>query len=117
MITLLKLAGVSALLSAGVVTAIDPTVIPAPVSTKIFHDRLPSEPVSNVVLADASGTVQVAATTTTDCKSQAWPYVSGDCVAKSGEAGARKPVRTITIERRDAPNTSTLVRIPVAGTN
>ena len=116
MITILKLAGVSAVLSAGVVTAFEPPQ--APVSGKIYQDRIIAEPAGPVTLADASAaTVQKVAndagpSSGPDCRAQAWPYVSRDCMSADGNA-ARKAVRTITIERRDAPNTSTLVRLPV----
>lgn len=116
MITILKLAGVSAVLSAGVVTAFEPPQAPAPVSAKIYQDRLVSEPAEKVMFADASS-AKVSMTDASigrDCTAQTWPYVSRDCIATDATA-PRRVVRTITIERRDAPNTSTLVRVPVAG--
>ena len=110
MITLLKLASVSAFLSAGVVGALDPTHNPVPASGKIYHDRLIAEPVQKTVLADASsGPVLTGASASgLDCRAQAWPNIAPSCIS----GGERRPVRSITIERRDAPNTSTLVRVP-----
>lgn len=114
--TILKLAGVSAILAAGLVTALEAaprhTEASAP---KLFGDRIAAEP-ATAVYADAGATGPRATATdaspaaATDCRSQASPYVSQDCV---GSASPRRAVRTITIERRDSPATSTLVRVPV----
>ena len=113
MITILKLAGLSAVLSAGVMTAYEAPKAPAPDSVKLFHDRIaPDAPVS---FAEASTAVPARAAMTDaspNCAGQTWPYVARDCIAAADGAPARKVVRTITIERRDAPNTSTLVRLP-----
>lgn len=114
MITIFKLAGLSAVLSAGVVTAYEAPRAPAPDSVKIYHDRIaPDAPVAPVAFADASSLLQQKTATSDaspDCGAQAWPYVATSCI--SNAAATRKVVRTITIERRDAPNTSTLVRLP-----
>ncbi|WP_375457643.1 hypothetical protein [uncultured Enterovirga sp.] len=113
MITIFKLAGLSAVLSAGVVTAYEAPKAPAPDSGKIYHDRIaPDAPIS---LADASSVITqktVMSDASPDCGAQIWPYVASTCIANASDAPARKAVRTITIERRDAPNTSTLVRLP-----
>ena len=110
MITLLKLAGVSAVLSAGVGGALEPKQTLVPVSGKIYHDRLIAEPAAKTVLADASpaAIVSNASASGPDCRAQAWPNISQSCIS----GGERRAVRSITIERRDAPNTSTLVRVP-----
>ncbi len=119
MITLLKLAGLSAVLSAGVVTAFDaPKATDAGTSAKIYVDRIAPGSAEPIRFADASGAmprpaVASDASASSDCGAQAWPYVAGNCIASDG-AQARRAVRTITIERRDAPNTSTLIRVPVA---
>lgn len=113
MITILKLAGLSAVLSAGYVTAYEAPKAPAPDSVKIYHDRIaPDAPLS---FADASSALPAKAVmndAAPNCAGQTWPYVAGDCIADRSGNPARKAVRTITIERRDAPNTSTLVRLP-----
>lgn len=110
MITLLKLAGVSAVLSAGVVGALEPKQSAVPVSGKIYHDRLIAEPAPKAVFADASSAAVVSSASVSgpDCRAQAWPNIAQSCIA----GGERRAVRSITIERRDAPNTSTLVRVP-----
>lgn len=121
--SLLKLAGISAVLSAGLVTAFDSGPAVSQGTVKIHHERVaaePAAPVEAVVLVEASaGMVRTVASDASagaaDCRAQPWPYVSVDCVSAAGRDAGRKPVRTITIERRDAPNTSTLVRVPVAG--
>lgn len=118
MITILKLAGLSAVLSAGVMTAYEAPKATAPDSVKLYHDRIaPDAPVS---FADASSAVAATAVATKasagdaspNCAGQTWPYVASDCIADGAANPARKVVRTITIERREAPNTSTLVRLP-----
>lgn len=131
MIEGLKLIGVVAALSAGVVTAYD---LPqardaaAPVG-KAFHDRiLPSEPIAapkatQVVLANPEHTGSVKQEGKADrlvgaagCAAETWPNISRGClVAENGGTPLRKPVRTITLERRDGANVSTLVRVPATG--
>lgn len=112
MITILKLAGLSAVLSAGVVGAYEAPRAPAALSGKLYTDRVLPDAPRAVLLADAGGAAvrqAVATDAAPDCRGQAWPYVATDCVEG---ASARKAVRTITIERRDGPSTSTLVRLP-----
>lgn len=115
--TILKLAGVSAVLAAGLVTALEAAPRQTDGAPKLFQDRIAAEP-ATAVYADAGSTGPRATATdaspaaATDCRSQAWPYVSQNCV---DGAAPRRAVRTITIERRDSPATSTLVRVP-AGT-
>ena len=89
-----RIAGVSAILAAGVVSYGEAGAQSS--SGKLFEDRLPagSEPL------------------TADCEHRTWPYLSGDCGSARG--GANRPVRIITIEMRDGPNVSTLVRVPAA---
>ena len=114
--TILKLAGVSAVLAAGLVTALEAAPRQADgIGPKLFGDRIAAD-TATAVYADAVVTGARATATdaspapVTDCRSQAWPYVSHDCVDGTPP---RRAVRTITIERRDSPATSTLVRVPV----
>lgn len=120
MITVLKLAGLSAVLSAGVVTAYELPKATAPAQAKIYQNRILPDAPAPVAYADAGKAVGPTGGAADDgsvgpnCFAQAWPYVSQDCVSDAKGAPARKAVRTITIERREAANTSTLVRVPTA---
>ena len=49
------------------------------------------------------------------CTAQAWPNIAPECLSAASGTPARASVRTITIEKRETPNTSTLVRLPVDG--
>lgn len=121
MLEAVKVIGLSAVLSAGLVTAsaIPGMPVSGPVNAKIYSDRV----------ADAAGprlvayTVASARTTTTQtrgdslsvadrCADQAWPHIPHECLTAVGTATARKSVRTITIEQREGANTSVLVRLP-----
>lgn len=127
-----KLIGVVAALSAGVVTAYDlPQARDAAVpASKAFHDRIPpSEPIAapkatQVVLASPEHTGSVKQEGKADrlagaagCAAETWPNISRDCLVAEDGTPLRKPARTITItmERRDRANTSTLVRVPATG--
>lgn len=48
------------------------------------------------------------------CSTAAWPKVPAECVEHpDGVAGYRVPVRTVTVEKRDEANrTSVLIRMP-----
>lgn len=114
----IKLAGISAALAAIFVVALEVPSAQSRVPAKVYHDRVPTEavPAAGIRTASAEPTapaapdvVPVAARPAPNCRAQAWPYVDQGCMSSE-----RRPVRTITIERRDAPNTSNLVRIPVA---
>jgi hypothetical protein len=121
MLEAVKIAGLSAVLSAGLVTAAAIPGMPASgaVDGKIYGERV----------ADAAGPRLVAyaapsARTTTQgrtdslraasdrCAAQAWPYIPHECLTSGATAPARKSVRTITIEQRDGVSTSVLVRLP-----
>jgi hypothetical protein len=117
MFGLVKIAGLSAVLSAGLVNA----YTPAPeTGAKLYQDRIVQSEAASVPL------VRTAAYTSSQdnvkglagkadslrgCASQTWPNISPDCVSP-GAAPARAAVRTITIEKRDGGNTSVLVRLP-----
>jgi hypothetical protein len=131
MFELMKIVGVSAVLSAGLVTASE--VVPQPaaeaMSGKIYTDRVPEGepgPVRftraayaptprdddhgpNVVRGgkgDALGKPVQGA-----CASQAWPHIASECL----ETGpARGSVRMITVEQRPGTDTSVLVRVPAS---
>ena len=116
MFGLVKIAGLSAVLSASLVTAYAPT---PPSDGKLFHDRIVAAPEDGGAAvrplrlsdADATGSIHKASNT---CASQAWPNIAPECLSAGSGAPARA-VRTITIEKRDEANTSTLVRLPVDG--
>ena len=118
MFGLVKIAGLSAVLSAGLVNA----YTPAPeTGAKLYQDRIvQSDEVSAPILRTAaymSSQDEVKglpgkASSLRGCATQTWPHISPDCVSP-GAAPARAAVRTITIEKRDpAAGTSTLVRLP-----
>jgi len=128
MLSWIKIAGLSAILSAGVVTASGNTGQAAITPGKVSYDRLP--PSSDVPevrfgtrsLVGAPATPRSAfasgkgdrwsAPSEADCSRQAWPYISDACLAPAGEARAWRSVRTITVETREGANTSVLVRVP-----
>ena len=123
-----KIAGLSAILAAGAVTAFGSTGQAAITPGKISYDRLPSSSDMPEVRPEARARVGAPATPRSDfasgqgdrwsaasgadCSRQAWPYISDACLAPAGDARARRPVRTITVETREGANTSVLVRTP-----
>lgn len=129
MIASFKLIGVVAALSAGVVTAYDlPQARDAAAPAgKAFQDRiLPSEPIEAaqatrvaLVMPEHTGSVKQEGKGDqlrgAGCAAQTWPNISRDCVVAENGAEIRRSVRTITMERRDGANTSTLVRVPATG--
>jgi len=128
MVQWIKIAGLSAILAAGVVTAFGNTGQAAITPGKISYDRLPSSSNRPEVRSEARALVGAPATPSSDfgsgkedrwsarreadCSRQAWPYISDACLAPAGEARAPRPVRTITVETRQGTNTSVLVRVP-----
>ncbi len=127
-----KIISLTAALSAGVVTAYDlPRETVAPVG-KTFYDRvLPSDRVEApkavayaASLPETTGSVREVRQDgkgdqlrglDQSCAAQTWPNISRDCVVAENGTPVRKPVRTITIEKRESANTSTLVRVPATG--
>ena len=110
----IRIAGVSAVLAAGVVAYGDTGSAATP-SGKAFTERLPSVGETATSFAGSPSGAQRKSdreTSTSNCGAQTWPYIAAECVTRVGEAGPARQVRTITIETRDAPNKSTLVRVP-----
>ena len=121
----IRIAGISAILAAGVV-AFGEAGSAATTSGKIFTDRLSefadaghpatTDRLAVAVAGSRSGGAGVKSSRLTHealkCELEAWPYVSVECVASGGGTNASRPVRTITLEKRDAPATSVLVRVP-----
>ena len=125
MIQWIKIAGLSAILAAGVVTAFGGTGQAAITEGKLFQDRLPASSEIPEMRSEARGEPAVSghgsvsgkgdrlsARTEADCSTQAWPYIAAECLTPAGEARSPRPVRTITIETREGANTSALVRVP-----
>ena len=128
MLTWIKIAGLSAILAAGVVTASGNTGQAAITPGKISYDRLPSSSDLPEVWSEARALVGAPTTprsdfasgkgdrwsarSEADCSRQAWPYISDACLTPAGDARAPRPVRTITVETREGANTSVLVRVP-----
>ena len=128
-----KMIGLASALSAGVVTAYDlPRQSPEPVG-KTYYDRvLPSDPIEGeraitvaAAMPETTGSVatETAAApgkadqlrTDPSCQAQTWPNISRDCLVAENGTPIRKATRTITIEKREGANTSTLVRVPATG--
>ena len=127
MFQLLKIVGVSAVLSAGFVVVSEMRVDAAATSGKVHTDRLPqgeAGPAQRSRLIHLAGQMDAPAHSAAGakghsmraaplaCTAQAWPHVSRDCLAAADGTPARASVRTITLERREGVNTSVLVRMP-----
>ena len=121
----IKIAGLSAILAAGVVTAFGDTGQAAPARGKLFHDRLPASSDMPEVRSEArllAGAPAASSHHTASGKGDRWsaraaadcsaPYISAECLTPVGEARATRPGRTITVETREGANTSVLVRVP-----
>ena len=133
MFELMKIVGMSAVLSAGVVTASEMQTRPdrEPASGKIYNDRVPegeSVPGRSLRITYASATLEESAGSQTvkeakggllrdvpqrHCASQAWPNIAPECLVPAGGAQPRS-VRMITVEQRSGANTSVLVRVPAS---
>ena len=110
----IRMAGISAVLAAGVVAYGDAVSAAIPTG-KAFTDRLPS--VSDLPTSVAGSPSGAQGKTDREarapnCATQTWPYLSPECVTRVGDAGRARLVRTITVETRDEPDTSTLVHVP-----
>lgn len=136
MFGLVKIAGLSAMLSAGLVTAFDPPGAPerAPVAGQKFLDRLPQdggELAARRVAVEAAGWVSPPTRETgggaqagagkgdfqrlaaAGCASQTWPNISHECLTSADGRPVRQAARVITVEeRREGERTSVLVRLP-----
>jgi hypothetical protein len=132
MFELMKIVGVSAVLSAGLVTASEMQPQPAAELTggKIYTDRVPEgEPTrlwKAVYTTDHRAEEQGTATARAGkgdllgkasqgaCAAQAWPHIAPECLA-GAEGGSPRDVRMITVEQRQGANTSVLMRVPASG--
>jgi hypothetical protein len=133
MFELMKIVGLSAVLSAGVVTASEMGGRPdqGAASGKTYQDRIPAgEPTPAQALRityaaasmdegqgsrafkDGKGDL-VRTTSQGACASQAWPNIAPECLGTADRTSPRS-VRMITVEQREGANTSVLVRIPAA---
>lgn len=122
----MKLAGLSAALSASLVAALQDPGGPDPgarTAGKAHFDRVPQadgEAQPRAVAATGRGAPAVTRGSKGDrqqpasgaCAAWAWPNVPSECLAPADGTPARKMVRTITIERREGDDTSILVRMP-----
>ena len=110
MFGMIKIAGLSAVLSAGLVSAYNP----APAADgKLYQDRVAQseEVVAPLVRTAAYSPDERGRGASAGCSAQAWPNIAPECL-RGTEGAPVRAVRTITIERRDGENTSTLVRLP-----
>ena len=131
MFGLIKIAGLSAVLAAGVVGAdlLPKALASVPVSQKAFTDRLlPSDTTSRAAKVEIQPRfADLALRGTTGagkgdrlrgepgegCAAQAWPNISQECLVSIDGTPIRKAVRTITLETREGANVSVLARVPV----
>jgi len=129
MFELMKIAGLSAVLLAGLMTASE--VQPQPgaeaMGGKIYTDRVAEEepaPARFTRAALVSGPRDEGPPGARDskddslgrpvqgaCASQAWPHIAPECVDRSA---ARGSVRMITVEQRQGADTSVLVGVPAS---
>lgn len=124
MFELMKIVGVSAVLSAGLVTASEMQSQPAAEAPggKIYMDRVPEGEPTRIWKAVQTTERRDAAQTARDgkgdplgkvpqgvCASHAWPHIAPECLA--GPDGQARGVRMITVEQRPGANTSVLVRV------
>lgn len=132
MFAIAKIAGLSAVLSAGIVTAYElpPARQVAPVSGKVYTDRILPADERSLREPKAGGAAAAELPNTgvmvwgkgdrlwtdagNDCAAQAWPQITRDCLAPRDGTPVRGAVRTITIESREGANVSVLARVPVA---
>ena len=129
MLATFKVIGLTAALSAGVVTAYDlPEARDAAAPGKTYYDRvLPSDPIEGpkattvaLTMPEHTGSVKQDGkadqlrNSDPSCASQTWPNIARECLISENGAPVRKPVRTITIEKRESANSAILVRVPAA---
>lgn len=132
MFELIKIVGMSAVLSAGLVTAseMQPPTAAEPIAGKVYGDRVPEgEPmrVSRAAYTSGQGDEDGGGRTVRDgkgdafgqprpdaCAAQAWPHLAPECLGAS-DGSVRRVVRTVTVEQREGVNTSLLVRVQAVG--
>jgi hypothetical protein len=122
MLEAVKIAGLSAVLSAGLVTAsaIPGMPVAGAVDGKIYTDRVADAAAPRLVAYAAPSTATSVQSKGDSlraggdrCAAQAWPHVPQECLTAVGTVAARKSVRTITFEQRQSDKMSVLVRLPV----
>jgi hypothetical protein len=118
MLGFIKMSVLSAVLSFGVVTAIDYDWSNANAdagSTKIYTDRVaaaslpplpaavrPARPAMPALSVERSGKGDRAADVApTNCQEQSWPHVSAECLSRDDGRPRPSRVRVITIEQRE----------------
>jgi hypothetical protein len=120
----------SALMSAGIVAAVDMSGLQAPEATAAAQvaERFPvtSEmfapvPMTHFVAQRIAVQEPVADGSKGDklpvadsCSRQDWPYISQQCLVSADGGPVRRISRVIAIERRVGDNMSELMRVPVA---
>ena len=125
----LKIAGVSAVLAAGVVAVLELSSANAsvPVAQKAFSDRILPAETGAAPQARAEASAQFADLALRgslgkgdrlrgerdSCAAQVWPNIERECLVPVDGTPVRKAVRTITIETREGANVSVLARTPV----
>lgn len=123
------LIGVSALISAGLVSAYEPPASPELTAAMAIEARFPTpeerfarpdqlmfSPVSLLrsvpaQLAPAAGAPKRDRVLPAACGRQDWPYIAAECLVSADATPPRRPARVITIERRYGEATSMLAAV------
>lgn len=125
MLSNLKIAAVSAVLSGVIVGIWDAAQTSPEASAKTIVDRVPETAMETVAanslmtgegrrLFQSAGVKgdRITSAEASGCNDAAWPYIPEGCLHLTGLAGPRTGVRVITVETREGKNTSILMRMP-----
>ncbi len=113
MLSLVRMVGVSAVLSSTLVTGYNALALGQP-PTKPFQQRLGAEAPVSEAPAVLVGLRQAQSSfgRPKACEGQAWPYYDQSCLKSHRAEVPSNPVRWVTVETRPEPATSTLTRVP-----
>lgn len=110
------LVATAAVIAVGLVAVIEVAQSRQPTAAAVVAARFPapSEMLISVQLPGQAGQAE-RGTSGEGCTREHWPYIADECLtpANGQSRQPRRPVRTITIERRIADNASALVRAPI----
>ncbi len=110
--SLLRMVGVSAVLSCTLVTGYNALAL-GRAAEKPFQERLAGEDTASPPPGPALAPARtVGPGRPGACEGQAWPYYDQNCLKAHRADVPSSPVRWITLESRPEPATSTLTRAP-----
>lgn len=95
----------AAVIATGLVAAVDIAKSGTETAAATVAARFPSQAELMLTLDP----VQPEATKPGDCTREHWPYIADECLTRANGAQAKRPIRTITIERRIATAPATQV--------